>query len=1037
MLVSNRNFRVKLTLLALFSCLTLFSFAQSVTVKGTILNSVDNSPVSGVTVTEQGSAKGAVSDLNGFFSLSVSSSKAVLTFTNVSYQSVTINWDGSTPLSVKMEPKVTSLQDVVVVGYGTQKKINQTGATQTIRLDDAVNQPVTNSAQLMYGRFSGVQLTQNSGLPGADNSSITIRGVGTFGSTAPLVVIDNIQYTGLEQFNNLAPADIESISVLKDASASAIYGARGANGVIVVTTKKGKSGSMSVIYNAYQGFQNVTVVPQYLDAINYSLLKNERDINLNGPTAPIRYSDADIQAMRDGSNPDQYANTNWAKVLLRTAPMQNHYLAFSGGSEKLTYRASLGYLTQEAVVRGKFKSDRFNLSLNLSSKVKDWLTITNVATAYWSIFKGPAGGADAITGETGIINQFQRSTPTAPVYYSNGNFGVVDGSYLKVNASFPITHGLLRGINGDHRTDEINFADRFGIKVDFNKHLSFETSGSINLTYNTVSNFSPRQTLYDWQGRVVNQSLVNTLVNRTNFNYRLLNENVLRYNTRIKDDHELTVLAGHSLIYNRNDGFSGSLQGFPSDGIQEFDGGGVLNPTLNGSASEESLQSFFARVNYVFKSKYLLELNMRRDGSSRFGASNRYANFPSASAGWRIGNEKFLSNVKWISDLKLRASWGITGNDNIGNYIFDQTYNAGLDYFLGTTNIVSAVALTRLANPTITWETVKQYDIGLDGSFFANRLSVTADYFQRNSSDVLYGNFPLPSTIGVTNLAAQNAASMTNSGFELAVNYRDSYKKKLNYSIGGSLSLFADNKVTSLGERGLETINARSIIRVGVPFNAYYGYKVIGIFQDANEVTNSPRQFGSVRTAPGDLKYADLSGPAGKPDGVVDAFDRTIIGNPFPKMIYNLNASVGYGNFDASILFEGLSGLDRILMDNGQLPMDGDRNNALSYWLNRWTPTNTNTKLPRLGGQNNTVVSDFYVEDASYLRMKNLEIGYSIPAKYLTKIGIQKLRVYVGGQNLLTFTKMENFDPERARGTNTDQLAPLYKVYTFGVNVKF
>lgn len=1037
MLVSNRNFRVKLTLLALFSCLTLFSFAQSVTVKGTILNSVDNSPVSGVTITEQGSAKGAVSDLNGFFSLSVSSSKAVLTFTNVSYQSVTINWDGTTPLSVKMEPKVTSLQDVVVVGYGTQKKINQTGATQTIRLDDAVNQPVTNSAQLMYGRFSGVQLTQNSGLPGADNSSITIRGVGTFGSTAPLVVIDNIQYTGLEQFNNLAPADIESISVLKDASASAIYGARGANGVIVVTTKKGKSGSMSVIYNAYQGFQNVTVVPQYLDAINYSLLKNERDINLNGPTAPIRYSDADIQAMRDGSNPDQYANTNWAKVLLRTAPMQNHYLAFSGGSEKLTYRASLGYLTQEAVVRGKFKSDRFNLSLNLSSKVKDWLTITNVATAYWSIFKGPAGGADAITGETGIINQFQRSTPTAPVYYSNGNFGVVDGSYLKVNASFPITHGLLRGINGDHRTDEINFADRFGIKVDFNKHLSFETSGSINLTYNTVSNFTPRQTLYDWQGRVVNQSLVNTLVNRTNFNYRLLNENILRYNTRIKDDHELTVLAGHSIIYNRNDGFSGSLQGFPSDGIQEFDGGGVLNPTLNGSASEESLQSFFARVNYVFKSKYLLELNMRRDGSSRFGASNRYANFPSASAGWRIGNEKFLSNVKWISDLKLRASWGITGNDNIGNYIFDQTYNAGLDYFLGTTNIVSAVALTRLANPTITWETVKQYDIGLDGSFFANRLSVTADYFQRNSSDVLYGNFPLPSTIGVTNLAAQNAASMVNSGLELAVNYRDSYKKKLNYSVGGSLSLFADNNVTSLGERGLETINARSIIRVGVPFNAYYGYKVIGIFQDANEVTNSPRQFGSVRTAPGDLKYADLSGPAGKPDGVVDAFDRTIIGNPFPKMIYNLNASVGYGNFDASILFEGLSGLDRILMDNGQLPMDGDRNNALSYWLNRWTPTNTNTKLPRLGGQNNTVVSDFYVEDASYLRMKNLEIGYSIPAKYLTKIGIQKLRVYVGGQNLLTFTKMENFDPERARGTNTDQLAPLYKVYTFGVNVKF
>lgn len=1037
MLVLKRNFPAQLGLFCLFLLLGLQSFSQSTIVSGTVINAGDNTPLAGVSVVQRGSAKGTSTDQNGSFRLTVSGSKPVLVFSHVGFQSYTLNWDGSTTLAVKLEATVSELQDVVVVGYGVQKKINQTGSTQTVKFDDAVNQPVSNSGQLMYGKFSGVQLTQSSGLPGADASSIVIRGVGTFGSTTPLVVIDNIQYSGLEAFNNLSPADIETISVLKDASASAIYGARGANGVIVVTTKKGKTGSMSVVYNNYTGFQSVTVIPEYLDAVNYAKLKNEKDINTNGATAPLRYSDADIQSIMDGSNPNKYANTNWAKQILRTAPMQNHYLAFSGGNDKTTYRVSLGYLGQEAVVRGKFKSERFNLSMNINSKVKDWLTISNVTNAYWTKFKGPAGGAGAITDETGIINQFQRSAPTVPVYYSNGQFGVVDGSYLKVNASFPITHALRRGILGDYQSDDINIADRFGIKVDFTKDLSFETSGSLNLSYGSVSNFSPTDFTYDADGNLVGQTLVNTLTNSTSFNYRLLNENLLRYAKKFGDKHDLSVLLGHSVIYNRNDGFSGSLQGFPSNSIQEFDGGGVLNPNVSGSAAEESVQSFFSRINYAYNGKYLFEFNVRRDGSSKFSQSRRYANFPSASAGWRVSQEKFMSKVNWVSDLKLRASWGITGNDNIGNYIFNQTYNTNVDYFLGTSTIVGAVALTRLANPAITWETVEQFDIGLDAGFFKNRLTLTADYFERKSTDVLYGNFPVPSTIGVTNLAAKNAASMVNRGIELGLNYRGTINRSINYSVGGSLSKFAMNKVTGLGDRGLETIGAETIIRIGAPFNAYYGYQVIGIFQTAAEVAAAPRQFGSVRTAPGDFQYADLSGPKGIPDGVVDAFDRTVIGNPFPKMIYNFNGSINYKGLDMSILFEGVSGLDRILNDNGQTPLEGDRNNALSYWVNRWTPANPSTTLPRVGGQNNAVISTFYVEDASYLRLKNLEIGYAFPASFTQKLGVSKLRVFAGAQNILTFTKMKNFDPERARGGNTDQLTPLYKVYTFGLNLKF
>lgn len=1037
MLALTKRVLCSLSFLSVLLLISFQSYSQSVNIKGSVVSTADDKPVQGVTVVQRGSTKGTTTNSKGEFSLTVTGSKPILEFSIIGFQTYSLSWDGSTELLIKLEPAASSLQDVVVVGYGTQKKINQTGATQTLKLDDAVNQPVTNSGQLMYGKFSGLQLTQGSGLPGADASSVVIRGIGTFGSATPLIVIDNIQYDNLSVFNNLATSDIESISVLKDASAGAIYGARGANGVIIVTTKKGKAGSMSVIYNNYTGFQEVTVVPKYLNAMDYATLKNEADINRNGPTTSLRYTLADIQAMRDGTDPDRFANTNWAREILRRAPIQNHYISFSGGNDRTTYRASFGYLGQDAVVQGKFKSNRFNMSLNLNSKLKDWLTISNAFNAYWSRFTGPTGGANAITGETGMINQFQRSAPTVPVYYTNGQYGTVDGAYYSVNASFPITNAIRRGNLGTYINDDINFANRFGVNVNLTKGLSFETSGSFNIFNSQESDFTPRNATYDWAGDIVTQAPINVLVNRTSLNYRLLNENILRYTRNFNSKHDVSFLLGHSIQYGRNDGFSGSLKNFPTDGLQEFDAGGVTEPQVSGGANEFAIQSFFSRINYAYDGKYLLEINLRRDASSRFGSNYRYGNFPSASAGWRISQEKFFNKISWISDLKLRASWGITGNDNIDNYLFAQTYNLGLDYFLGNT-IVSAAALTRLANPNIRWETIEQYDIGLDAGFFRNSLTVTADYFNRKSYDLLYGNFPIPSTIGVTSLAAINAASMLNRGVEVNVNYRGKLKGGFNYSLGGSVSKFADNKVTGLGDRGLESISGINIIRIGLPYNAYFGYKAIGIFQTADEVANSPRQFNNpALTKPGDIKYADLSGPDGKPDGIVNDFDRTMIGNPYPSWIYNFNATMNYKGFDLNVLFEGIGNVDRILYDNGQLPFEGDRNNVLTYWLDRWTPDAPSTKLPRLGGYSNALISSFYIEDASYLRMRNLEIGYSLPTSLIKKVGLSKLRFYIGGQNLLTFTKIKNFDPERGRGRNTDQNVPLYKVYTLGLNVKF
>ncbi|MRX47006.1 SusC/RagA family TonB-linked outer membrane protein [Pedobacter puniceum] len=1021
------------TFLVLLLISSLASVAQKV-ISGKVVSDDDKLPLPGVSVKISKSNAGTLTDVNGNFKISAKP-EDILIFSFIGFDSKTVTVGNQTNLSVSLRSSNTVLDEIAVVGYGTQKKVNLTGSVQTLRLDSAVNTPVTNSAQLMYGKFSGVQLTQGSGLPGADASSVIIRGIGTFGNSNPLVVIDDIQYSGLGAFNNLAPSDIETISVLKDASASAIYGARGANGVIVVTTKKGKSGALDVSYNVYQGFQNVTVVPEYLDAVDYAILRNERDINLNGANAPIRYSPANIQAIIDGTNPDQYSNTRWSDVILRTAPIQNHYLSFAGGNDKTTFRVSLGYLNQEAVVRGKFENERFNLSLNINSKLKNWLTVSNVTNTYWTKFRGPSGGAGAITGETGIINQFQRSAPTIPVYYSSGEFGTVDGSYQNVNFSYPINHPLRTGQLGDHTNDDINIAERIGVKANITKNLSFETSGAINLNYGMVSNFTPRFTTVDFNGDIVSAPGNNTLSNSTDLNYRLLNENILRYAKVFNKDHDVSVLAGHSVIYGRSDSFSGSLQGFPSDLLQEFNAGGVLNPSVAGGANEESLQSFFSRVNYAYKGKYLVEVNFRRDGSSRFGPNRRYGNFPSASAGWRISEESFMKNFTWLSELKLRGSWGITGNDNIDNYIYEQYLNTNLDYYVGS-SVVPGVALTRLSNPNISWEQVEQFDIGLDADLFKNRLSVSADYFRRSSSEVLYSNFPIPSTIGVNSLSAQNAANMVNEGIEANFSFRGKINE-FNYTLSGNVSKFADNKVTSLGFRGVETISGNNIIRIGQPFNAYYGYKVEGIFQTDDEVANAPRQFGSPLTRPGDFRYADLSGPAGVPDGVIDAFDRTVIGNPYPSWLYGFSGNFNYKGIDLAVTFQGVHGLDRILNSNGQQPMPDDRNNGLSYWLNRWTPENPSTELPRLGGVNNTVISDFYVQDVSFLRLRNLELGYTIPSILTKKYGISRLRFYLSGQNILTFTKLENFDPERERGGATDRLTPLYKIYSFGLNLKF
>ena len=1023
--------------LIIYTLLLLLPLGQEALAQMSISGQVtdaDGIPMPGVTLANLNSTGGTVTDIDGNFTMTANEGD-IIEVSFIGYGNIQITVTKETVYNLQLEEVSTVLDEVAVIGYGSQKKVNLTGAVSTMTFKEEVNQPVTNAGQLLYGRFSGVQLTQTSGNPGADGSSIVIRGIGTFGNSTPLIVIDNIQYDDLAAFNNLAPSDIESISVLKDASASAIYGARGANGVVLVTTRRGSEDKFEISYNNYFGLQETTIKPKFLGSQDYAMLMNEKFRNNDGPGFIPRYTADQINAINNGSLPDQFGNTSWADEILRQAPIQNHNLSFSGGSSKSTYRLSLGYLNQEAIIRSKFASERYNLSFNLNSKLKDWFSISSVSNAYWKKNAGPTGGQGAFDGDNGIIYAFQRTAPTIPLYYSNGEYGIVDGAYRNSNASFQTSNPLRRGYLGDYLNEAINISQRIGLTFQLTKNLSVETSGSANVIYSNTTDFNPTQIENDWAGNPVIVNTLNNLGNGTGFEYRMLNENLLKYKTTLSVDHNLGFLLGHSVMYFKEDNFSGSLSGFPTDNLQEFNGGGVIDPTVSGGALEEAYQSFFGRINYDFKGKYLAEFNLRRDGSSKFGPNNRYGNFPSASVGWRVSEESFMKDIDFIGNFKLRASWGISGNDRIGNYIYAQSYNPDIDYVLGDDQTVVGVAITSLANPTIRWEQTEQFDIGLDLDLFRNKVEFVADYFKRNSEDILYTNFPIPNTLGISNLAAQNAASMINEGLELGLNYRNRYKKA-DFSFGANVTKFINNEVTGLGEGGEETISNINIIRVGAPFRAYYGYNAMGIFQSAEEVAQSPKQFGNANTGPGDIKYEDVSGPDGVPDGIVDANDRTIIGNPNPDLLINFNGSFAVAGFDLNFLFQGVSGVDRLLMGNGNLPMADDRSNVLEYWINRWTPENPSLTLPRVGGQNNTQVSTFYIQDASYLRLKSLELGYTLPDRLTKRAKINKLRVFAGAQNLYTFTGLDYFDPEGANSNNSNRNAPLYKTITFGVNIK-
>ncbi len=989
---------------------------QSNTVKGQVKDS-HGDPIIGATVMVKGSTNGTVTDIDGNFTLN-NVSHGTLVISYVGFASKEVSYQSGESMSVTMKEDYKALDEVVVVGYGTQKKANLTGSVASVKFDDVANIPVANTSTMLQGRLPGVVLQTNGAQAGHDDPEIRVRGVGTLGDASknnPMVLIDGVE-SSIGQMSELAAEDIESVSVLKDAASAAIYGVRAANGVILVTTKRGGEQKPTITYSGNIAIQKATILPDYVNSYDWALMYNE--------CQPGKaYTSDMLQKLKDGSDPDHFANTNWAKEMFRTAVMHQHHLSVSGGSKTTHYMISAQYMDQDGIMKNT-ANRRFNFRSNVDAQLGIVKVGLNLSGSRQTIYEP----VNSVTGE-GLMRTLTWFTrPTVPVQFSNGYYAYTDGNSAISQSVFknPI-YNLYYGHkdNNHYRFDGQIFAE-----VNLYKGLKFRSSLSYKYYNNAVSTYSPRtEARYDAEGNeIAPAGTQNTLVDYNYLETSYINENILTYNNKF-GDHTIGILLGHSIQKNRWDSNTSSRQGFPTDNIYELDGG-TQNDAVSGSAEETKLQSFFGRLNYNYADRYLFEFNVRRDGSSRLPSNNRYATFPSLSGAWIMTNEKFMQGIDWLTNLKLRASWGKLGNQEIGNYAYTETLSAQGSYYFGDTKYIG-MKTSKIANENIKWETTTITDLGLDASFLKGRVSVVFDYYNKVTSDILL-QLPMPSIfLGSLSAPYQNSGKVRNRGWELAVNYFDQsgyWKWQASASLAG-----VQNKIIEMN--GQESISNNTINREGEAIGSYYGLRAIGLYRTEADLqrTNSTgvviKQNGQAPVL-GDIMYDDVNG-----DGNITDADRVIIGNPFPKLQYSFTLGASWKQIDVTTFWQGVSGLDRFNWDETTISNGG---NKTTRWLDRYSSDNVNASMPRMGGEINNRYSSFWLTKGDYLRLKSIEIGYTFKGQpWMSKIGLQSLRLYLSGSNLLTFTSLDDYDPEKLSSDMRNDVHPNVKAYSFGLNVKF
>lgn len=989
--------------------------------KGLVKDATGESVI-GASVVVKGTTNGTITDFDGNFSLDGIKKGDVIVISYVGYQTQEIKWNGS-PLNVILKEDSKTLNEVVVVGYGTQKKANLSGSVAMVDSKELENRPIQNVSSGLQGLMPGVAITGTNGAPGQDAGKIRVRGIGTLNEAGPYILVDGIETGTLSAVD---PNDIESISVLKDAASAAIYGSKAANGVVLITTKRGKTGQTKISYSGYLSFQNATNMIERMGSYEYASLLNQA---LEAEGMSKRFNDTELQKFKDGNDP-LYPDTDWYDLAYKTGVQHRHNVNINGGSENVKYMASLGYLNQTGILpnagREQFNA-RTNLDMKINKRLSARMNLSFIKNDYSDASSAYYGGSS-----DQIIRQLNLIAPWIVARYDDGTWGTIsDGS--------PIAW-LDSGMKVNR--DNYNFSGMAAVDYEIFDGLKLTLQGAyVNnlqnynyfqkyIKYNENKESDPSQLderFYKWD--------------RTNY------DALLNYNKNFGKHNIKGLLGWHTEKYNYK--YQKAVRKkFPNNELTDMNAGDASTQSNEGYTAELAMISWFARINYDFAGKYLLEANIRADASSRFAEGHRWGYFPSFSGAWRISEEAFMESAKdsWLSGLKIRASWGQLGNQdalsgsNNDYYPALNTYNLDSKYAFGG-SLNSGYYQRKYRLETISWEKASTWGVGVDFTLF-NKLNGSLDYYNRKTTGIIM-DVTVPKEFAL-DAYKDNVGSMRNSGIEINLSYNTKIGQ-VDFGIAGNFS-YNKNEILDLGggdpNKYLDATDGYSQRnKVGEAMNSYYIYRADGFFNSQEEADAYTAKYGNPfgkTFKAGDLRYVDTN-----KDGKLTADDREYCGSSDPKIIYGFNINAGWKGIDLSLMFNGAAGVKR-LFDGYEVygNFSGDAAHPATIWRDAWTPDNHDASMPRIfydtnsASSSRSVQSDFWLQDTSYLRLKNLQLGYTLPKGWLNSVGVENIRIYYSVENLLTFDKMKiNIDPE----STSQRLSsyPLLRTHAFGVNVTF
>lgn len=991
--------RLRMMVCLIGMLLPMCMFAQQITVQGVVKDQTGETVI-GASVMEKGTTNGTITGIDGDFSLNMSPN-GTLVVSFVGYKTQEVQVKGQKQLQVVLSEDTEMLDEVVVIGYGTMKKSDLTGAVSSIGNKDIKDSPVSNLGQAIQGKISGVQIV-DAGKPG-DNVSIKIRGLGSINNCDPLVVIDGVPTDlGLSSLNM---ADVERLDVLKDASATAIYGSRGANGVVMITTKRGTEGKGKLAVSANYSFQNATNVPSLLNAAQYAELSNDMMVNSGRNPNP------------EWANPSELgAGTDWMDELLRTGVMQNYTVSYSGGNEKSHYYVSGGFLDQSGIVKS-VNYRRFTFQSNSDAQVLKWLKFSNNITF----------SADTKKSGSYNIGDALKALPIYPVKNEDGSWSGPDG-----NSEW---YGSTRNPIGPtelnkSQTDGYNFLANLTAELTFTKWLKFKSTFGYDAKFWFIDNFTPK---YNWKPTPTEET---SRYKSDNKSFTYLWDNYFLFDHTFAEKHRVGLMAGMSAQWNTNDYLNAQKNVFMFDNVHEMDNGEEMY-AIGGNETEWALLSYMARVNYSYEDRYLLTATIRRDGSSRFGKKHRWGTFPSVSVAWRASQEKWFPKNDYINDLKVRAGYGVTGSQaSVGNYSYLASYNTSVYPFGISSGNQTALVSSTLANPYIHWEEVAQTNIGFDASLFNSRVMFSFDAYLKETRDMLVkASIPITSGFEDTTTTYTNAGKVRNQGIEMSL-----HTINLTGELGWETNLTATynkNKIKDLNSDVPYYINQINnsyvtMLTKDYPINVFYGYVTDGIFQNQSEVNTHAVQPGA---EPGDIRFRDLNN-----DGVINDSDRTVIGNPNPSWLFSMNNSLSYKGFELSVFLQGIAGNKIYNANNIDNTGMAAAYNQTTDVLKRWQGEGTSNSMPRavFGDPNqNTRVSDRFVENGSYLRLKNITLSYTFPKQWLQKARIENARLSLSCENVATITGYSGFDPEVGINGIDQNRYPISRTFSVGLNFNF